>query len=90
MSDGSGISWGHADTIVYTRPGPKGGLFRIAASGGVPALVAAPDTKTGEQDYMSPELLPDGATAVFVVRKATSDNSRLVIAARTLASGEQR
>jgi eukaryotic-like serine/threonine-protein kinase len=90
VSDGSGISWGHADTIVYTRPGPKGGLFRIAASGGVPALVTAPDTKTGEQDYMSPELLPDGATAVFVVRKATSDNSRLVIAARTLASGEQK
>ncbi len=90
VSDGSGISWGHADTILYTRPGPKGGLFRIAAGGGAPALVAAPDTKTGEQDYLSPELLPDGATAVFVVRIATNDNSRLAIAARALASGEHK
>ena len=90
VSDGSGISWGHADTILYTRPGPKGGLFRIAAGGGVPALVAAPDTKTGEQDYLSPELLPDGATAVFVVRFASGGNSRLSIAGRALASGEQK
>ncbi len=90
VSDGNGISWGETETIVFTRPGPKGGLFRIAAGGGVPALIAAPDTKAGEQDYLSPELLPGGATAVFVVRIASGGNSRLSIAARALASGEQK
>jgi serine/threonine-protein kinase len=90
VSDGTGISWGAADTIVFTRPGPKGGLFRIAAAGGAPVLIAAPAVKAGEMDYLTPELLPDGATVIFVVRTASGGNSRLSIAARALSSGEQK
>ena len=87
ISDATGISWGVADSIMFTRPGPKGGLFRIAAGGGTPELVAAPDAKAGEQDYVNPTVLPDGSTVVFVVRSASGGNSRLTIAARSLASG---
>ena len=90
VSDGTGISWGATDTIVYTRPGSRGGLFRIAAGGGAPVLIAAPNATAGELDYLSPELLRDGATAIFVVRTASNGNSRLSIAARTLSSGEQK
>jgi serine/threonine-protein kinase len=90
VSDGNGISWGTPEAIVFTRPGSHGGLFRIAAGGGVPERIAAPDTKTGEQDYVSPAVLPDGSTVLFVVRSASGGNSRLVIAARSLSSGQQK
>jgi Tol biopolymer transport system component/tRNA A-37 threonylcarbamoyl transferase component Bud32 len=90
ISDATAISWGVADSIMFTRPGPKGGLFRIAAGGGTPELVAAPDPKAGEQDYVNPAVLPDGSTVVFVVRSASGGNSRLTIAARSLASGQQK
>ena len=90
VPDGTGVSWGGGDTIVYSRPGPHGGLFRIAAGGGAPVAIVAPDVKAGEQDYMSPELLPDGKTVVFVVRRASEGNSRFSIAARALVSGEQK
>ena len=90
VPDGTGISWGAEDTIIYTRPGARGGLFRIAAGGGAPIAIAAPDAKAQEQDYLSPELLPDGRTAIFVVRTASEGNSRFSIAARSLVSGEQK
>jgi serine/threonine-protein kinase len=90
VSDANGTSWGVADSIMFTRPGTKGGLFRIAAGGGTPELVAAPDAKAGEQDYVNPTVLPDGSTVVFVVRSASGGNSRLTIAARSLASGQQK
>jgi Tol biopolymer transport system component len=90
VSDGNGISWGVPDEIVFTRPGSKGGLFRIAAGGGMPERITAPDTKAGEQDYVSPAVLPDGSVVLFVIRSASGGNSRLAIAGRSLASGEQK
>jgi Tol biopolymer transport system component len=90
VPDGTGISWGAGDAIVYTRPGAQGGLFRTAAGGGVPIRIAAPDIKAGEQDFMAPELLPDGDAVVFVVRRASGASSRFSIAARAIASGEQK
>jgi len=90
ISDGTGTSWGVPDTIVFTRPGPKGGLFRIAAGGGTPERVTGPDAKAGEQDYVSPSALPGGSTVLFSVRSAAGGNSRLAIAGRSLTSGEQK
>jgi serine/threonine-protein kinase len=90
ISDGTGTSWGVPDTVVFTRPGSKGGLFRIAAGGGTPERITAPDANAGEQDYVSPLALPDGSTVLFSVRSASAGNSRLAIAARSLASGEQK
>jgi dipeptidyl aminopeptidase/acylaminoacyl peptidase len=90
VPDGTGISWGVADSIVYSRPGPRGGLFRIAAGGGTPVSIASPDSKAGEQDYLTPEVLPGGSVAVFVVRSASEGNSRFSIVGRSLASAEQK
>ncbi len=90
VPDGTGISWGAADSIVYSRPGPRGGLFRIAAGGGTPESIASPDEKAGEQDYLTPEVLPGGSAAVFVVRSASGGNSRFSIVGRSLASAEQK
>jgi serine/threonine-protein kinase len=90
IAEATGISWGVPDSIMFSRPGPKGGLFRIAAGGGTPELVAAPDAKAGEQDYVTPTVLPDGSTVLFVVRSAAGGNSRLAIAARALKSGQQK
>jgi len=90
VSEITGISWGVADSIMFTRPGPKRGLFRIAAGGGTPELIASPDAKSGEQDYVTPTVLPDGSTVLFVVRSASGGNSSLAIAGRSLTSGQQR
>ena len=90
VSDGNGISWGSPDTIVFTRPGSKGGLFRIAVGGGTPEQITAPDGKAGEQDYVAPWVLPDATTVLFVVRSAAGGSSKLAIAGRSLASGQQK
>jgi serine/threonine-protein kinase len=90
VSDGNGISWGTPDTIVFTRPGTKGGLFRIAGGGGTPERITGPDATAGEQDYVGPTALPDGTTVLFVVRSSSGGNSKLAIAGRSLASGQQK
>jgi eukaryotic-like serine/threonine-protein kinase len=90
VADATGISWGVPDSIMFTRPGPKGGLFRIAAGGGTPELVVSPDAKAGEQDYVTPNVLADGSTVLFVVRSKSGGNSRLAVAARSLTSGQQK
>jgi WD40 repeat protein len=90
VADGTGISWGAADAIVYSRPGAGGGLFRIAAGGGTPERIASPESKAGEQDYLTPAVLPGGSAAVFVVRSASGGNSSFSIVGRSLASAEQK
>ena len=86
VPEGTGINWGVEDTIVYTRGGLRGGLFRIASGGGTPVAVSAPDPKAGEKDYLSPILLPDGATAIYVVRTASSGFALSLAAARVIGA----
>jgi hypothetical protein len=59
----NGASWGPSDVIVFAS---MGRLYRVAAAGGAPVLLAAPDSSLpGLEYYRWPELLPDGRTVLF-------------------------
>ncbi|HYT73287.1 MAG TPA: protein kinase, partial [Vicinamibacterales bacterium] len=54
-------SWGSDDYILFSALiGAKSAVFRVAASGGTPSVVAAPDESRGEATYRWPQSLPDG------------------------------
>ena len=56
-----GASWGRDDGIVFSA---RGRLNRVAAAGGEPALLAAPDS--GQNlSYRWPDVLPDARTVLF-------------------------
>ena len=61
----TGGSWNRDGVILLGAPQ---GLFRVSASGGIPALIAPADARSGETGYGSPQFLPDGDRFVFFVR----------------------
>ena len=60
----TGGSWHRNGTIVFAT---TEGLFQMAANGGQPRLLAAPDRARNEALYMSPRVLPDGRAALFTI-----------------------
>ena len=85
--DVRGASWGKDDTIVFS-PQLDAGLFRVSASGGVPAAVSVPSVERREKTHRFPELLPDGQTVMFTVGTqdiGTFDEAS--IAVQSLAGG---
>jgi serine/threonine-protein kinase len=77
-----GAAWGPGEVIVFGASGP---LYRVAAAGGKPEVVAAPDTARG-QTYRWPEFLPDGRALLFTL----VDGSGPSIAALSLDDGRVR
>jgi eukaryotic-like serine/threonine-protein kinase len=87
----AGIFWMKDETIIFAQSGPKGGLYRIDATGGKPERFAAPDPAKGEQSYQHPFVTPNGKAVLFSIRPIGSfslASSR--IALRSLVSGEQK
>jgi serine/threonine-protein kinase len=78
-----GASWGDDDTIVYAT---IEGLWRVPASGGVPASIATPDRSRGEAEYAWPELLPGSGAVLFTIGMAGGPGDTAV-AVRDLKSG---
>ena len=64
-----GGSWNRDGVIIFGAPQ---GLYRVSASGGVPALFAAVNTSAGETGYGSPQFLPDGDRFLLFVRSENS------------------
>jgi eukaryotic-like serine/threonine-protein kinase len=82
-----GATWGSTDQIVFANQ--AGGLWRIAASGGMPTPVTKP--QPGEYSHRLPQFLPDGQTVVFTVTTQGFprwDDTRIV--AQSLISGERK
>ncbi len=79
-----GASWSPDDSIVFAQVGGLG-LFRVAAAGGEPELIAAPDASKGERDYLRPTVLPDGRSVLYTVALSGGQTR---IAARRLAGGD--
>ena len=77
-----GAAWGAGDVIVFGASGP---LYRVAAAGGKPEVVATPDTARG-QTYRWPEFLPDGGALLFTL----VDGSGSSLAALSLDDGRVR
>ena len=78
-----GGGWNSQDTIVFAAPG---GLYRVAASGGEPEILAAPDPEKGERRYTCPKFLPGGKALFFDV----TANNRPQIRVLSLETGEQK
>jgi hypothetical protein len=64
VATGRGGVWGSDDRIVFGTI--AAGLFRVAASGGMPVPVTIPDTSRGETSHRWPELLPGGRVLYWV------------------------
>ena len=60
-------SWSADDTIAYGSIG--GGLFRVAASGGVPERLTEPRRDVNEVGHTDPQVLPGGRTMLFTVMR---------------------
>jgi Tol biopolymer transport system component len=85
-----GASWGTDESIVLT-PGPSGGLYRVPASGGEPALLAEPRREMGERTYRFAEVLPGGKAVVFTLVSAEIESfDDASIAVLSLDTGEIR
>ena len=82
----SGAVWGPDDSIVFAQAGGLG-LFRVAAAGGEPERIAAPDASKGERNYFRPTILPDGRSILYTVAQS-GGQARIV--ARRLDGGEAR
>jgi eukaryotic-like serine/threonine-protein kinase len=61
----TGGSWNRDGVIIFGAPE---GVYRVSASGGVPALVAPVNSPAGETGYGSPQFLPDGDRFLMFVR----------------------
>lgn len=61
----TGGSWNQDGVIIFGAPE---GMYRVSASGGMPALVARTNTNSGETGYGSPQFLPDGDRFLMFVR----------------------
>jgi Tol biopolymer transport system component len=84
----AGACWGADDTIFF---GGRGGLMKVAASGGEPQVITKLDEKNHERSQIYPELLPGGKSLLFTVRTAEQPSyDEADIAAVRLGSGERK
>ena len=62
--NGAGATW-NRDNVILFAPSIDGGLSRVAAGGGTPAVVTTLDAARGESGHFAPAFLPDGRQYVF-------------------------
>jgi serine/threonine protein kinase/Tol biopolymer transport system component len=89
--NGRGGSWNKDGTILFTPTGQLGGgLYRVAASGGTPALVSSPDASRGEMSHRWPMFLPDGKHYLYMVFNVSMKSEANAIYVGSLDSIEKR
>jgi len=74
FSDSGGAVWNEEGRILFSTG--DSGLFEVAASGGVPVTVLAPDPQR-DDDFHTPTLLPDGRGVLFDPHELRSDTQTL-------------
>jgi len=87
--DPRGASWGPDGTILFP-PGNAGGLYRVAASGGIPAVVTRLDPARREDGHRWPQILPGGKAALYSVQPTSGREVERSIEAVSLATGQGR
>ncbi len=75
----AGGDWSRDDVIVFTPEYLEGTLWRIAASGGVPAVVARPDRSAQDQSLTWPRFLPDGQAFLYVRDSGRKERDALMM-----------
>jgi serine/threonine protein kinase len=63
--NGRGGTWGNDGTIVFA-PDASGGLYRVSATGGIPAPVTTLDSTRHELTHRWPYFLPDGMNFLYI------------------------
>ena len=53
---------------------PSSGLLRVAAGGGEPEVLTAPNRDGSELDHLWPEVLPGGQAVLFTIVMGALDN----------------
>ena len=71
-------TWGSAGVIVFG--GPDGRLYRVADTGGAPAVAVEPDTTRQETTLTWPHFLPDGRRFLFLARSTDRTKSAIFLA----------
>jgi len=72
VQDFAGAQWTSDGTILYGRS--RGGLMKVAASGGAPVAVTELDAARDETSHINPGMLPDGRH--FLYFRASRDRER--------------
>jgi len=73
---GRGGTWNRDGVIVFS-PNATGGLMRVPATGGVPAMVTRPGA--GQASHRWPQFLPDGRHFLFLVFLGPSETRGLYL-----------
>jgi DNA-binding winged helix-turn-helix (wHTH) protein len=71
-----GGAWAGDDTLLY---GGEAGLYRVAASGGSPAVWTKLDADAGEFSHRFPVMLPDGRRFVYLALSTNADRHGLYV-----------
>jgi eukaryotic-like serine/threonine-protein kinase len=78
-----GLYWGQ-DGIVYAD---AQGLYRVSASGGAPQRIVMAD---GVERMLGPQMLPDGNTVLFTIKRTADLTGEGQVVAQALAGGARR
>jgi serine/threonine protein kinase len=88
---GRGGTWNKDGVILFTPSGQLGsGLYRIAASGGIPTPVSSPDASRGESSQRWPMFLPDGRHFLYMTFNVSIQSDSNAIFVGSLDSKEKR
>lgn len=83
----AGAAWGRDGTIVYAT---STGLYRVAADGGPPELLVAPNAGRGELLYAWPHWLPNRSALLFTILPARASIEAAQIALLDVETRETR
>jgi Tol biopolymer transport system component len=82
-----GAQWTSDGTILYGRA--RGGLMKVAASGGVPVAVTELDAARDETGHIYPQMLPDGRHFLYVRASRTQERDDLFVGSLDAAPAAQ-
>jgi serine/threonine-protein kinase len=87
-----GADWGDDDHIVYATTTPEGthGLYRVAASGGEPRLVAALDGSADDAHWLTPQSISNGTVILCTLSRTSAAAARFQVVAVSVSTGARR
>ena len=90
QSNPRGATWGANNTVIFGTNDVATGLLSVSAGGGEPTVLTRPDRARGEQDHVSPFMLPGDRAVLFTISAQGGyvDNSQ--IAVLDLTTGQTR
>jgi serine/threonine-protein kinase len=85
-----GATWAPDGTMVLATSDPATGLLRISSSGGELTTLTRPAPERGEQDHVSPELLPRSRGVLYTITAPTGGADAAQVAVLDLATGRSK